>query len=51
MINACDSVTVLKLDGWKESTGVTEEIKLAKKMNKQLRSMDPETCEVTNFVE
>ena len=49
MINTCDSVTVLKLDGWKESTGVTEEIKLAKILNKKLRSMDSDRWEVTEF--
>ena len=40
MINACDSITVLMLDGWRQSTGVQAEIKLGKKLNKQIRSMD-----------
>jgi hypothetical protein len=40
MITICDSVTVLNIDGWKESEGVREEIKLAEKLNKQLRILN-----------
>lgn len=36
-IEWCDELHVLKLDGWKESTGVTAEIELALKLGKPIR--------------
>jgi len=39
MISVCDSVTILDIEGLKESQGVQEEIKLAIKLNKKLRTM------------
>lgn len=36
----CDEVLVLKLDGWLESVGVQEEIRIAKELGKPVRFLD-----------
>ncbi len=36
-----DEVYVLRQDGWKESIGVTAEIKIAKELNKPIIYIDP----------
>ena len=42
-ISRCNEIWVLMLEGWKESTGVNAEIKLAEKFNKKIRYVDPYT--------
>ena len=37
----CDEVMVLMLDGWEESVGVREEIRIAREMDKPVRLVDP----------
>ena len=41
-IKACGKVLVITLRGWEESTGVTAEIKLAKKYGIPIEYIDPE---------
>lgn len=41
-IRRCDALWVLCLDGWKESKGVTEEIKFAKLLNLQILFISPD---------
>ena len=36
-----DEVWVLMLDGWRESTGVCDEIRVAKELGKRVRYVDP----------
>jgi hypothetical protein len=36
MVELCDIVYVLTLDGWKESVGVTAELELARKLETQI---------------
>lgn len=36
----CDEVMVLMLDGWEESVGVREEIRIAREMGKPVRFLD-----------
>lgn len=40
MIRHCDEFWVLRLDGWKESVGVTAEIKYAKSIGKRVMMVD-----------
>jgi hypothetical protein len=40
-LEMCDELWVLALDGWKESRGVTEELKIAADMDKRIRVIDP----------
>jgi hypothetical protein len=40
-IKHCDKLMIIKLKGWKKSTGVTAEIKLAKKYKKPVEFIDP----------
>jgi hypothetical protein len=42
MLSACDEMWVVKLDGWKESTGVKEEIKFARYQLIPIKYIDPE---------
>lgn len=37
MITACDAVWVAMMDGWRESVGVTAEIKIADELGKPVR--------------
>ena len=39
-IEWCDELYVLMADGWRESTGVTAEIKLAKELGKPVRYLE-----------
>lgn len=41
LIEWCDEVYVLKREGWKESIGVTAEIKIAKELHKPVTYIDP----------
>jgi hypothetical protein len=36
----CDEVLVLTLDGWEESVGVREEVRIAREMGKPIRFLD-----------
>jgi capsule polysaccharide modification protein KpsS len=36
MLEACEQVHVLCLDGWEQSVGVDDEIKLARRLNKRI---------------
>lgn len=47
LIDACDSVMVLTLPGWRESVGVAAEIEYARAKGKPVAFLDPETWEVT----
>ena len=40
LISASDELWVLTLDGWQESHGVTEEIKIANELGKPIRYID-----------
>ena len=46
VIGKCDEFLILTLDGWQESTGVNTETKIAKRLNKRISYVDPETCEI-----
>lgn len=48
LINNCYAVWVCTMDGWKESTGVQAEIKIAKKSGKEIKYVNPETLEITD---
>lgn len=37
----CDEVWVLKLEGWTESTGIKKELKMARKLKKKVRKIEP----------
>ncbi len=39
-LGRCDEVLVLMLDGWEESVGVREEIRIAREMGKPVRFLD-----------
>lgn len=41
LVQKCDKLIVLKLPGWEESQGVTDEINLAKKHEIPIEYMDP----------
>lgn len=45
-ISRSDAVIVCKMDGWKESVGVTDEIEYAKSLGKQVQYLDPNTMEI-----
>ena len=47
-IRAASCVWVLKLEGWTESTGVSNEVRLGREMDKPVGYVDPETLEVTD---
>ncbi len=40
LLERCDEVLVLLLDGWKDSVGVREEIRIAREMGKPVRYLD-----------
>lgn len=46
MISRCNNLHVLMLDGWKESTGVTAEIEIAKEFGMPVYYVTPE-CSVS----
>jgi hypothetical protein len=41
MVRVCEMFLVLRIDGWKDSEGVTHEIALAKKLGKSITYVDP----------
>jgi hypothetical protein len=46
-----DETWVVKMDGWKQSIGVTEEIKYALSLNKPVYFIDPRTLKKTHYRE
>ena len=40
-VSACDKVVLICLPGWKTSTGVTAELKLAEELGKEVERLDP----------
>lgn len=49
LIDHCDEVWVLMLDGWRSSKGVTKEIAYAIRTGKPVRWVFPETLEVVDY--
>lgn len=45
-IKWCDILFVCKLDGWEESVGVQTEIKIAKKLKKEIKYIEKKELEV-----
>ena len=41
MINACEKVMVLKIDGWEESVGVAAEIAIARELGMRVEFVEP----------
>jgi hypothetical protein len=41
MLQRCDELAVLKLPGWRESTGVTAEIAIAREFGLPVRFIEP----------
>jgi nucleoside 2-deoxyribosyltransferase len=41
-LERCDEVVVLMLDGWRESTGVRAEVRIARELGKPVRYVAPE---------
>jgi len=46
-LDRCDEVVVLMLDGWEESVGVREEIRIAREMGKPIQYVAPEDARVS----
>ena len=46
MLQRCDELYVLKLDGWTDSIGVATEAKIASELGKPISYMDGETYEI-----
>jgi hypothetical protein len=46
-LRLCKAIIVLKLDGWTCSVGVTEEIKIAKKLGMRISYLDPTTFKLS----
>jgi nucleoside 2-deoxyribosyltransferase len=46
-LERCDEVVVLMLDGWQESVGVREEIRIARELRKPVRYLAPELADVS----
>ena len=44
MLERCDELAVLQLDGWEESIGVQAEIAIAKELNLPVRFIRPKNC-------
>ena len=44
MLERCDELAVLQLDGWEESIGVQAEIAIAKELNLPVRFITPKNC-------
>jgi nucleoside 2-deoxyribosyltransferase len=45
-LTRCDEVVVLQIDGWEESEGVREELRLAAAIGKSVRYLAPARCEL-----
>ncbi len=43
-LERCDEVVVLMLDGWRESTGVRAEVRIARELGKLVRYLPPEAA-------
>jgi hypothetical protein len=43
-LERCDEVVVLMLDGWRESTGVRAEVRIARELGRPIRYVAPETA-------
>jgi hypothetical protein len=48
-LERCDEVAVLMLDGWEESIGVREELRLARELGKPARFLDPDATGSPTF--
>ena len=46
-LERCDEVWVLTLDGWRESVGVREEIRIARQLGRPVRRLAPEASAVS----
>lgn len=46
LIKASDGVVVFKMEGWKDSKGVTDEIQYAESLGKDVHYLDPATREI-----
>lgn len=46
-LKKCDAILVVTLDGWEESVGVQEEIKIMKKLGKSVQYVHPKTLNIT----
>ena len=44
MLECCNELAVLQLDGWSESIGVQAEIAIAKELNLSVRFITPKNC-------
>ena len=44
MLERCDELAVLQLDGWEKSVGVQAEIAIAKELNLPVRFITPKNC-------
>lgn len=42
ILNKCDEVVVLTIEGWQESLGIAKEIDIARALNKDVTYLDPE---------
>jgi hypothetical protein len=47
LLARCDEVLVLMLDGWEESVGVREEIRIARELDKPVRYVAPDLAPVS----
>jgi hypothetical protein len=47
LLARCDEVVVLMLDGWQDSVGVREEIRIARELGKPVRYLAPELAHVS----
>jgi hypothetical protein len=47
MVARCDDVVVLMLEGWEESVGVREEVRIAREMGKPVRYLARELVRVS----
>jgi hypothetical protein len=46
ILNKCDEIVVLMIDGWRESPGVQREIQLALQLHKDVTYLHPDLVEV-----
>lgn len=47
-LSRCDELWILTLDGWKDSTGIRGEIKIAQQLGMPIRYVNPSTLKITN---
>ena len=48
-LEACSELWVLMLDGWRESKGITGEIRIINELGKPVRCVDPHTLNTTPY--